>query len=116
MAKIEQKTIREAPLTNNCPECFGQDLILRFYQKHLNGPLYHRVTSEISKELKCNTCGTVLYPVTWTEDIERSVAYYQKAVQAAPARIRIRPLLLILILVGVLLFGALVYFYLQGAI
>lgn len=116
MAKSAFEKIREAPLTNNCPECFGQDLTLSFYQKHLHGPFYHRITSEIKQELKCNTCGTLLYPVTWTGDIERSVEYYQKAVTPEPPGIRFRPLLFVIILLGIALAGALVYLYLQGVI
>lgn len=116
MAKPEYKIIKEAPLTNNCPECFNQDLTLRFHQKHLHGPLYHRVTSELKQELTCNTCGSLLYPVTWTEDIERSVEYYGKAVTPEKASLRFRPLFYILVLLGVVLAGALAYLYLQGAI
>jgi hypothetical protein len=116
MAKPEFKIIKEAPLTNNCPECFNQDLTLTFYQKHLHGPLYHRITSELKQELKCNTCNSLLYPVTWTEDIERSVEYYGKAATPAKASMRFRPLFYILVLLGVALAGALVYLYLQGAI
>jgi hypothetical protein len=116
MAKPEFKMIKEAPLTNNCPECFNQDLTLRFYQKHLQGPLYHKVTPELKQELKCNTCGSLLYPVTWTEDIERSVEYYGKAVTPEKPSLRFRPLFYILVLLGVVLAGALAYLYLQGVI
>ena len=34
MAKEKFEVIKEAQLTNNCPECFNQDLSLTFYQKH----------------------------------------------------------------------------------
>ena len=116
MAKPEFKIIKEAPLTNNGPECFNQDLTLTFYQKHLHGPFYHRITSELKRELKCNTCHNLLYPVTWTEDIERSVEYYGKAVTPEKASMRFRPLFYILVLLGVVLAGGLIYLYLQGAI
>lgn len=116
MAKPEFKRIKEAPLTNNCPECFNQDLTLSFYQKHLHGALYHRVTPELKRELKCNTCHNVLYPVSWTEDIERSVDYYEKAIVPEKAVMRFRSLFYILVLLGVVLVGALTYLYLQGAI
>ena len=116
MAKSEFEIIKEAPLTNNCPECFNQDLSLTFYQKHLYGPFYHRITSELKRELKCNTCKSLLYPVSWTEDIERSVEYYEKAVTPQKATVRFQPLFYILVLSGVILIAALVYLYLQGAI
>lgn len=116
MAKSKFEIIKEAPLTNNCPECFNQDLSLTFYQKHLYGAFYHRVTGELKRELKCNTCKSLLYPVSWTEDIERSVEYYEKAVQPEKSSIRFQPLFYILVLLGVALAGALIYLYLQGAI
>ena len=37
MAKEKFEVIKEAQLTNNCPECFNQDLNLTFYQKHTYG-------------------------------------------------------------------------------
>lgn len=116
MAKSEFKIIREAPLTNNCPECFGQDLSLRFYQKHINGLFFRRVTSEVKQELECNTCHTLLYPVTWTGDIERSVEYYQKAVTPEPARTRFKPLFWVLALLTALLVAAGFYLYKEGII
>ncbi|MEJ2162529.1 MAG: hypothetical protein P8X60_04210 [Robiginitalea sp.] len=116
MAKKEHRTIKVAPLTNNCPECFNQDLTLTFSQKHIHTPIYHKVTSELSRELKCNTCQTVIYPVSWTEDIERSVSYYQKAVQPDRSTIRFRPLFFILLLLGILCVGVLTYLRLNGLI
>lgn len=116
MAKPEYRIVKQAPLTNNCPECFNQDLTLTFTQKHLFGPLYHRVTPELKRELKCNTCKNVLYPVTWTEDIERSVEYYERAVQPEKAAIRFRSLFFVLTFLVLALAGALIYLYLQGAI
>jgi hypothetical protein len=116
MAKSEFKVIKQASLTNNCPECYNQDLSLTFFQKHICGPFYHRTTGELKRELKCNTCKSLLYPVSWTEDIERSVEYYEKAVQPEKTAIRFRPLFYILVLLGVVMAGAFIYLYLQGVI
>jgi hypothetical protein len=116
MAKSKLELIRETHLTNNCPECFNQDLNLKFYQKHLYSRLFHRTTSEISHELTCNTCKSRIYPVGWTPDIERSVEYFQKALEPAKARLEFRPLFFVLVLLGIALAGALAYLYLQGAI
>ena len=116
MGRKEQHILSQAPVTNNCPECFNQDLTLTFFQKHLRGKLYDRVTSELTHELKCNTCGTVIYPVNWTEDIERSVGYYQKAVKPEKPKIRFRPVFYILVLLGVIAVGVLMYFFLEGTI
>ena len=111
---MKREVIREASINNNCPECYNQDMTLRFFQKHLYARLYHRVSPEVTRELKCNTCHTTIYPVNWTEDIERSVEYYEKTVRPERASIRFRPLFYILVLLGIALIGALIYSYLQG--
>src|SRR5665811_277099 len=69
MAKEKLVTIKQSNLTNNCPECFNQDLKLSFFQKHRYGKLSHRTTNEVTHQLVCNTCGSTIYPVKWTEDI-----------------------------------------------
>ena len=111
----EQTIIKEAALSNNCPECFNQDMTLRFFQAHLRTRLYHRTTSEVQEALECNTCHNRIYPVQWTDDIERSVDYYRKMVHPKTASIRFTGLFYILLLLGIVGIGALVYFYLQGA-
>jgi hypothetical protein len=114
MAKEEQEKIKEADLTNNCPECFNQELKLTFYQKHLRTRFYHKTTSELSHEIKCLTCGSVIYPVTWTEDIERSFDYFQKLAEPQPAGIRLTGFTLWLISFLLVLSGAAVYLYYSG--
>lgn len=107
--------LREAPLNNNCPECYNQDLSLRFRQKHLKGRLLHRITGEVVEELQCNTCHTRIYPVQWTGDIERSVAYYRKMVRPRRSAVRLTSLSYVLLLLGITLVGAFVYIWLNGA-
>ena len=34
MAEEKQLVIQEADITNNCPECFNQELKITFNQKH----------------------------------------------------------------------------------
>ncbi len=114
MAKEQQEKIKEADLTNNCPECFNQELKLTFYQKHLLSRFYHKTTSEVSHEIKCLTCGSVIYPVSWTEDIERSFEYFQKLTEPHPSRIQLTRLTLWLIALLVILTGAGVYLYSSG--
>lgn len=114
MARQENEVIKEAPLSNNCPECYNQDMTLRFYQRHSYGAFYHRITPEVTRELQCNTCRNVIYPVKWTEDIDRSVEYYEKAVIPKRASIRFKPVFYVVLLLAICLVGALVYAYLQG--
>ncbi|MGB5461458.1 MAG: hypothetical protein WBM85_15990, partial [Eudoraea sp.] len=60
MAKEKLVVIKEADITNNCPECFNQDMKITFYQKHLYGRLYHKITSKVSHQIKCNTCESII--------------------------------------------------------
>jgi len=116
MAKEKLIVIKEANLNNNCPECFNQDLNLTFYQKHTYGSLFHKTTGDLSHKLVCNTCKTTIYPVSWTEDIERMFSYYQKT--AVPAKKSSKPTLLFygLILLLLALVAGAVYFFIFDAI
>lgn len=116
MAKEKLIVIKEAHLNNNCPECFNQDLNLTFYQKHTYGSFFHKTTGDLSHKLVCNTCKTTIYPVSWTEDIERMYAYYQKT--AVPAQKSSKPTLLfygLLLFLLALVAGA-IYLFVFGSI
>lgn len=115
MAKEELKLIKESNITNNCPHCYNQDLKMSFFQKHIDTQFYHKVTNEISHKILCNTCNTPIYPVNWTDDIERIFAYYQKMVTPEKATVKYKQLFYVLVLLGVLVVAAAVYFYVQGA-
>ncbi|WP_405384511.1 hypothetical protein [Maribacter sp. LLG6340-A2] len=116
MAKEKLNIIKEANLNNNCPECFNQDLNLTFFQKHTYGRFFHKTTGELSHKLVCNTCKTTIYPVSWTEDIERMYDYYQKT--AIPAKKSSKPTLLFysLFLVLIALVAGITYLIISGAI
>lgn len=107
-------TIQEAELTNNCPECFNQDLTLTFSQKHSYSRLFHKTTNEVSHQIRCNKCGCIIYPVKWTDDIERSFDYYRKMVRPEKASIRFTSLFFVLLLLLICLVGGAVYVYFQG--
>lgn len=116
MAKEKLNVIKEADITNNCPECFNQDMKLSFYQKHTYGRLFHRTTNEVTHQIKCNKCQSLIYPINWTEDIERSFDYYQKMVKPERPSISFTSLFYILVLLLIVLVGAVVYSFLQGFI
>ncbi len=116
MTKEKFIVIREADITNNCPECFNQDMTLTFYQKHRYGRLFHRTTSEVTHSLKCNTCKSTIYPVKWTDDIERSFEYYQKMAIPGKSALTFTTLFYILILLLIVVVGAGVYIVLNRII
>lgn len=72
-------SVKEVALNNNCPECYNKGLVLTFLQQVKDTKLYKSVTNKITHSLTCEVCHTTIYPVQWTEDIERVVAYQQKA-------------------------------------
>lgn len=116
MVKEKLIILKEAEITNNCPECFNQDMKLTFYQKHLFGRLYHRTTATVTHQIKCNKCKSIIYPVKWTEDIERIYEYYQKMVSPEKASIKFTALFYILILSPFLIAGILYYLLQSGII
>ena len=116
MATEKLVLIKEADLTNNCPECFNQDLKLSFYQKHRFGKLFHRVTGDVTNQIICNKCKSDIYPAKWTDDIERIFDYYKKMIQPEKTSLKLKPLFYILMLIVIALIGAGIYVYLEGLI
>ena len=72
--------VKEVTLNNNCPECYSKNgLHLIFKQKIKETQFYKSITSEISHEITCENCNSVIYPVQWTDDIDRVFEYQKKA-------------------------------------
>ncbi len=116
MAKEKQIAIKEAEITNNCPECFNQELKLTFYQKHTFNPLYHRTTDMVTHEIKCKKCFSIIYPVNWTDDIERVFDYYNKLVTPNKPSIRFTILFFVILVLVIGLIAAGIYMQLEGLI
>lgn len=116
MAKEKLVVIKEADLKNNCPECFNQDLKLSFYQKHTFGIFFHKTTNEVTNKIVCSKCKSTIYPVSWTEDIERMFDYYQKTVIPEKKSSKPTGLFFFLILVLIALVAGGVYVYLNDII
>ena len=116
MAKERFEVLKEADITNNCPECFNQDMKITFQQKHKFGKLYDRTTNEVTHKIKCNKCESTIYPVNWTDDIERTFNYYQKMVTPEKSIIRFTPLFYILLVSLLAVIGLGLYLWLSGII
>ncbi len=72
--------VKDVALKNNCPECFSKDgLRLIFKQKIRETKFYKSITSEISHEMTCKTCNSIIYPEQWTDDIDLVFEYQKKA-------------------------------------
>lgn len=116
MAEIKLVVIKEANVTNNCPECFNQNLKLSFYQKHSYGKFVHKTTNEVSHKLTCNTCKSNIYPSNWTDDIERIFEYYQKMAIPEKKSVKYTPLFYILLCSLVALIGTGIYVLITGVL
>lgn len=84
-------TIKEVPLKNNCPECYSTEgLVLTFKQKFKETQFYKSITNDVVEELACTKCDTTIYPVSWTDDIERVYDYQKKAFSAKPSSLKLK--------------------------
>jgi len=96
--------IKQAILANNCPECYANDtLSLTFYQKNIKSAFLKRTTDEISNSIICQKCNSTIYPVQWTEDIERVYDFYLKSLKPEKPSFKLTGLSRALIIIAVLL-------------
>jgi hypothetical protein len=116
MTREKLVVIKEADIANNCPECYNQDLKISFSQKHKYGRFFDRTTNEVSHKIKCNKCDSLIYPVNWTEDIERIFEYYQKIVIPKKTSIKFTSLFYIFLVSLVMSVGVGVYMFKMGVI
>lgn len=103
-------TLHTARLKNNCPTCFGTEgLEFTFTQYEKETPLFKKPAIEIENKLYCETCKNNIYPVNWTEDIERVFDYNKKIAETNKQYLKVKPLFYILVVVALLLVAAVVY-------
>lgn len=83
--------LKKELLKNHCPECFSTEgLELAFKQKHTETRFYKAITNAVVCELNCNVCNTAIFPVRWTNDIERVVDYKKKAFTPEPKSFKLK--------------------------
>ena len=116
MAKSKKIVIKEGEISNHCPVCYNKKLKITFYQKHTFNAFYHKTTDEVTHEIKCKKCYSIIYPVDWTDDIERVYEYYNKLVVPERSSLRFTTLFFVLILLVLGLIGGGIYLYLEGFI
>ena len=73
-------TVKEVVLNNNCPVCYAKgSLLITFKQKVIETKFHKSITSEINHDINYKTCESPIYPVQWTNDIERVMDYQKRA-------------------------------------
>ncbi|EGV42158.1 hypothetical protein BZARG_525 [Bizionia argentinensis JUB59] len=110
-------TIKEVAINNNCPECYNTNgLQLTFKQKFKDTRFYKTLTSETAHQLFCKTCETAIYPINWTDDIDRVFDYHQRAFEPKKASLKLKRSAYIAIgtLVGIIVIAIAVTIYLTN--
>ncbi|AEH01095.1 hypothetical protein [Lacinutrix sp. 5H-3-7-4] len=91
-------TVKTVAFNNNCPECFSKEgLELTFKQEYVDTKFAKSITENITTEMECNVCNTQIFPVQWTEDIERVFNYQMKAFNPKKASKKLKPLFWIIV-------------------
>ncbi len=105
------KTLHSARIKNNCPTCFGTDgLEFTFTQEEKETAFFKKPAINVDNTLYCHTCKNSIYPVNWTEDIERVFDYNKKIAETNKEYLKVKPLFYISIVVALVLVAAIVYF------
>jgi len=104
-------TIKEVALNNNCPECFNNEgLKLTFKQLFKETTFYKSLTQKMAYEIACKKCDSIIYPIQWTDDIERVFSYQKKAFEAKKSSFKFKKIFwvvlitLTLIIIGIVCF------------
>lgn len=104
--------LHEASVNNNCPECYStKGLKFTFFQEEVENKFYSKAKSEITETLVCENCHQNIYPVNWTEDIERVFQYQKKLAKPRSTVLKLKPIAYLLILLDALLIGWAIYYF-----
>lgn len=104
--------LHEAKVNNNCPECFSTEgLKFTFSQIEIENKFYSKAQKEITETLECENCNQIIYPVNWSEDIERVYNYHKKLAKPRSTALQLKPLAYIFILIDALLIGWAIYYF-----
>ncbi|MCH2490128.1 MAG: hypothetical protein MK211_08265 [Flavobacteriales bacterium] len=105
------KVVHTATISNNCPICYANDgLEFTFTQQIKDTPLYSKSEKNVNGSLYCHNCNSAVYPVNWTEDIERVNDYHKKLAVPEHQGIKLKPLAYVIIVADLLVLIAIVYF------
>ncbi len=110
--KTQTHNLHTSKIHNNCPECYSTEgLEFSFSQEEKENKLYSRASKEIKEELYCHSCEQQIFPVKWTDDIERVYEYHKKRLKPKSSGFKLKPLAYLLILLDAIIIAALIYFF-----
>ncbi len=78
--------------------------------------MYHKITAEVTHQIKCNKCGSTIYPAQWTDDIERIFNYYQKMAVPEKSAVRFTKLFYAVLLLLLFAVAGAAYLFMEGLI
>ncbi|NND62825.1 MAG: hypothetical protein HKN48_06480 [Flavobacteriaceae bacterium] len=108
---IQKYVLHSARINNNCPECYSTEgLEFTFEQENFENRFYSKAKKEVIETLYCHNCKQQVFPVSWTEDIERVHQYHSKLAKPKSSMIKLKPLAYILILFDVITIAVIIYF------
>jgi len=103
--------LHNAKLNNNCPECYASNgLEISFSQVEVENNFYSKNLKTIEETLYCHSCKNVIYPVNWTEDIERVYQYHKKQASPKSSKAHLKPIAYGIIALGCIGIVSLIYF------
>jgi uncharacterized protein with PIN domain len=109
MAMSQFFTLKEVKLSNNCPECYSNTgLILTFKQELKETLFYKAITKETKTEIYCSSCNTPIFPISWSDAIDRVVAYHYRALQLKPKSLRLKRIAWAILIFDVVLLAVIV--------
>jgi uncharacterized protein with PIN domain len=109
--KSTEHILHTAKLNNNCPECFANDgLEFSFVQEEMETKFYTKSQEAVNETLYCHGCKHIIYPVNWTDDIERVYEYHKKQAVPKDSRLRLKPISFGFIFLCVGIIAAVIYF------
>lgn len=108
---LKKQLLHSAKINNNCPECFSTEgLEFTFLQEEKETKLYLKANPLIEEILYCHHCNHTIYPVNWTEDIERVYVYHKKLATPKNSAYRLKPLAIGIIILDLIALVTLIYF------
>lgn len=109
MSLSRYSTLKQARISNNCPECYSNDsLEITFKQKRTETKFYKAITKEIIAEIHCLNCKLQIFPSRWTDAIDRVVDYHKRAIHTEPNSVQLKSKAWMLIGFGLVLIGLIV--------
>ncbi len=111
--KTEYITLKEATLSNNCPECYAtESLLLSFKQKKVTSSWKTKITDQLTEQMVCTQCKSTIFPGQWNIDIERVYEYHKKTIGAPQSVLQFTTLFYgLLVVLALLLIAGIGYFF-----